>query len=462
MVRRRRNGSAVPVLVAPFLLAALVGSSAQPTDPEVQPAWARRSHAPIIRFGTPTVLASPDGRSAILVGAIRGADRPALRVRALAATTGTVRWSTAVTRFGRPYHQAGWATIDDTGQVYALGSFRRTHGWDGAFVVALDPNGTRRWTVKLDGAADVGIGDVVLSPDGSRLYIGMTSGPAPEHVAVTALDTLDGSEVWSARYDGPDGRPDWMMVGDGSLVATATTVVAAVCGRCDKEATDAGWATTVAFDGATGGVSWDSVAGGRGWQAAYAAHRLALTPDGTAVVAGGWARSRPVAMAFDLATGATLWRRTFPVAGALQAAAVDPGGIALLAGNGPYEQMLVVALDTTTGEILWRDRLRSWAGAPWIIDVALTRGGRFLVAAAICGGPTFSEGYLCSFDLGLFRYRLDSGRRTLVGRYGPPHTNVAPSDIAVGTRGRVFEAGTWDDDVWPPLRTATVMFSTRG
>ena len=462
MVRRRRNGPAVPALVA-LLLAGPVGSPARAADLDIQPAWARRSHAPIIRFGTPTVLASHDGRSAILVGAIRGADRPALRVRTLAATTGTVRWSTAVTRFERPYHQAGWATIDDTGQVYALGTFRRTHGWDGAFVVALDPNGARRWIVKLDRAADVGIGDVVLSPDGSRLYIGMTSGPAPEHVALIALDTLDGSEVWSGRYDGPDARPDSITAYDGSLVATDTTVLAAVCGRCDREQTDVGWATTVAFDAATGIVSWDRVSGRKGWQAAYAGHRLALTPDGTTVVAGGWARSHPVAIAFDLASGATLWRRTFPGRGALQAPAVDPDGtIALLAGNGPYEQMLVVALDTATGEILWRDRLRSWAGAPWIIDVALTRGGRFLVAAAICGGPTFSEGYLCSFDLGLFRYRLDTGRRGLVGRYGPPHTNVAPSDIAVGVGGRVFETGTWDDDVWPPVRTATVMFSTRG
>jgi PQQ-like domain len=462
MTSRRRSRHAISVLVAGSLVTVVIVGSADAADPATRPVWALRSHAPLSAGGTPTVLSTPDGRSAIVVGAIRGANHPVLRIRALAAATGKVRWSTTVGWSRWPYHQAGWATLDGSGRIYALAAFRRKTGAHGALVVSLDPTGARRWIVRVGGKADVEIGDLALSPDDSRLYIGMTSGPSPEHVAVTAIDTLDGAELWSGRYDGPDARPDSMEEGDGSLVATGTTVVAAVCGRCDKRRTDVGWATTVAFDAATGGVSWDGVSGRSGWQAAYAEHRLALSPDGKAVVAGGWTRSHPVAIAFDGETGATLWRRTFPPEGALQAAVVDPSGTtALLAGNAPYDQLLVVALDMATGEIVWRNHLRSWVGAPWIIDVALgPRGARFFVAAAICGGRTFAEGLPCAIDFGLLRYRVDTGRRTLVGRYGPPHMNVAPSDIALGSEGRVFETGTWNATVLPPVRIATVTFGT--
>jgi outer membrane protein assembly factor BamB len=464
MVPRDRSLCVLPILASCSLVAIVIAGSAYAADPAIRPVWAIRSQAALFAAGTPTVLSTPDGRSAIVVGAVHGADHPVLRIRALAAATGRVHWSTDVGWFRPPYHQAGWATLDDTGRIYVLAAFRKKNGGSGAFAVSLDPNGAKRWIVRVGGNADVQIGDLALSPDNAWLYIGMTSGPDPEHVAVTAIDALDGSQLWSGRYDGPDARPDSMKEGDGSLVATATTVVAAVCERCDRERTDAGWAATVAFDAATGDVSWDAVSGAKGWQAAYAEHRLALTPDGSAVVGGGWSRSHPVAIAFDVETGATLWRRTFRRQGALQAAAVDPSGTtALLAGNAPYYQLLVVALDMATGEIVWRNHLRSWVGAPWIIDVALgPHGARFFVAAAICGGRTFSEGLLCAIDFGLLRYRVDTGGRTLVGRYGPRHMNVAPSDIALGSEGRVFETGTWNATVWPPVRIATVMFGTSG
>jgi outer membrane protein assembly factor BamB len=460
MAPRRRNRCLLSILTALSLVAVLGPANA--TDPDIRPTWAIRSHEALFRLGTPTVLASPEGRSAIVVGAVWVGGRPRLLVRALAAAGGTTRWSTTLGGPRRPYHQAGWATLDDAGNVYVLASFRRSSGRDGVLVASLDPNGARRWLERIGGAADLEIGDVVLSPDDSRLYVGMTTGPAPKHVVLTAFDTLDGSRLWSGRYDGRDERPDLMEEGDGSLIATATTILAAVCGRCDRQRNDVGWATTVAVDAATGTLSWDGVTGGPGWQAAYAEHRLAVTPDGRTVVAGGWARTRPAAIAFDLATGATLWRRTFPGQGALQAAAVEPGGTtALLAGNAPYDQLAVVALDVATGELLWRNRLRSWVGAPWIIDVALgPRGGRFFIAAAICGGSSFVEGLPCAIDFGLLRYRVGTGRRTLVGRYGPPHMNVAPSDLAVGAVGRVFETGTWNATEWPPVRIATAMFGT--
>ena len=206
MPPRDRSLHTLPVLAACSLVAIVIAGSAYAVDPTIRPVWAIRSQAALFAAGTPTVLSTPDGRSAIVVGAVHGADHPVLRIRALAAATGRVRWSTDVGWFRWPYHQSGWATLDDTGRIYVLAAFRKKTGGNGAIVISLDPTGARRWIVRVGGKADVQIGDLALSPDNSRLYIGMTSGQSPEHVAVTAIDTLDGRELSSGRYDGPDAR----------------------------------------------------------------------------------------------------------------------------------------------------------------------------------------------------------------------------------------------------------------
>ena len=221
MVPRDRSLHGLPILAACALVAIVIAGSALAADPATRPVWAIRSQAALVAGGTPTVLSTPDDGSAIVVGAVWGAGQPVLRIRALAAATGRVLWSTDVGWFRPPYHQAGWATIDDSGRIYALAAFRKKAGGFGAFVVSLDPTGARRWIVRVGDRADVEIGDLALSPDNARLYVGMTSGPSPEHVAVTAIDALDGSELWRGRYDGPDARPDSMKEGDGSLVANA-------------------------------------------------------------------------------------------------------------------------------------------------------------------------------------------------------------------------------------------------
>jgi outer membrane protein assembly factor BamB len=445
------------------LVIVMAAAPAGAIDPSDRPAWAVRSRAPLVAFGTPTVLARPAGRRTTIVEAVRVAAGAVLRVRSRAVTTGAVRWTTDVGPFRKPFHATGWATIDEAGAVYALASLRKRGGGHRVLVVSLDPDGAVRWQTVIGGPSTHLIGDVALSPDSGRLYVGMTVGRPPDHVVVRALDAADGTHIWSGAYHGPGPRPDLIEVGDGALVATDVAVVAAVCGGCDRAQTDLGSATTVAFDAATGAVSWDGVSGRHGWQAAYADHRLAVTPDGSEVIAGGWSGPRPVAIAFGFPSGTALWRRRFRGHGAIQAAAVHPAGeVTLLAGNAPYEQMLVAAVDTGTGQILWRNRLRSWVGAPWIVDIELGPGGRDLyVAAAICGGPTFAEGLRCAIDVGLFRYDVETGRRELVGRYGPPHMNVPPDDLAIASGGRASVAGTWNATVWPPLRSAVATFDLR-
>jgi outer membrane protein assembly factor BamB len=325
---------------------------------------------------------------------------------------------------------------------------------------AIEPNGSRLWKRSLVSAMHSEAAGLALSPDGADLYVGLNVGH-PEHVIVLALDAADGTQRWRGRYNGPDGRPDLLRSATGVLVATASTVVAAVCGRCDHRKTGEGWATVVAFDAATGATSWDAVVGRRGWPAAYAEQRLAVTPDATAVVAAGWSRSHPAAIALDVATGATAWRRTFPREGSLQAVAIDPAGTTGFLVGDAFGDLFVVAIDIASGDVRWRHRA-NWPLDPFVQDANMAPDDRALyVGVQICGGITLPgfEGLPCLADFGVFRYAAATGHRSLVGRYGPQDLHLWPTDIAITSDGRrIFETGIWNATGYMPNRAATAMF----
>ena len=437
-----------------------LGRSAGALARTTAPTWAVREDAPLAWRGSPSILASPDDRSAIVVEAVRGRNGDVLRVRALAAGSGTQRWSGVYASRHRLYHDSGWATIGADGRIYAIARFRRPAGGTGVIATAIEPNGSLLWKRSLVSAMHSQAGSLALSPDGADLYVGLNVGH-PQHVIVLALDAADGTQRWKGRYNGPDDRPDLLRTAGGVLVATASTVVAAVCGRCDHRTTDEGWATVVSFDAATGAASWDVVMGRRGWPAAYAEQRLAVTPDATAVVAAGWSRSRPAAIALDIGTGATTWRHTFPTEGSLQAVAIDPAGAtAFLVGDASGDRF-VIAIDIESGDARWRDRA-NWPLSPWVQDVHIGPDGRSLfVGVQICGGTTPPEfaGLPCLADFGLLRYAAATGHRALVGRYGPQNLHLWPTDIAMTSDGhRIFETGIWNATGDMPNRAATAMF----
>jgi PQQ-like domain len=453
-----------PQLIAIFtaLIVAVsgLGGSVRALAGTTSPAWAVREDAPLAWRGSPSVLATPNGRSAIVVEAVRGRNGDVLRVRALAAGSGTQRWSGVYASRHRLYHDSGWATIGPDGRIYAIARFRRPTGGIGVIATAIEPNGSRSWKRSLVSAMHSQAGSLALSPDGAHLYVSLNVGH-PQHVIVLALDAADGTQRWRGRYNGPDGRPDLLRSASGMLVATASTVIAAVCGRCDHRRTDEGWATVVAFDAATGATAWDVVMGRRGWPAAYAEQRLAVTPDATAVVAAGWSRSHPAAITLDVETGATTWRRTFPGEGSLQAVTIDPAGeTGFLVGDASGDRF-VAALEIASGNVRWRDRA-NWPLYPWVQDVNMAPNGHSLyVGVQTCGGITPPEfaGLPCLADFGVFRYAVATGHRTLVGRFGPQDLHLWPTDIAITSDGRwIFETGIWNATGDMPNRAATAMF----
>ena len=449
-----------------WALAVMLGVPASHAEAAQRPAWAVREGALLTNFTAPSVAVSPGGEVVYVIGAVRhrgGAST--LLVRARASATGDRLWSARYRGRQGLFHDAGWVTVGEAGTLYVLVEFRRDGGGRGVMVLSFDgSDGTRRWTRTVGGAADADAGGIALSPEGSRLYVAVTSGPAPEHVAVTALDASDGSPSWTGRYLGPDDRPDVM---EGSIAVTADAVVVAVHGRYDFERTSFGWATTVAFDAATGDVMWDGVSGRGGWPAQYSEHALALSPDGGTVTTGGWSRSRPAAVAFDVATGARLWHRVFRGhgPGSLQSAAVSPDGTqVLLAGDAGRSRLVVVALDAATGAASWWNEMRDWKGYPWIGDAELAPDGSALyVPIPICGPAAAVEGFGCYLDYGLLRYRAATGRRALLGRYASPVGGSEwPADLAIAPAGlRVFVTGRSDVEgrfQRFPQALATVMF----
>lgn len=432
--------------------------------------WIAREPPLLAWLTTPSVEVSPGGGRLYVIASVRGDARvPKLFVRARSAATGERMWTVRYRGRDALAHRSGWATVDASRTVYVLAEFRRGPGHRGAIVIAFDgADGAVRWESEVGGSSRVHAGGLALSSDGARLYVGLTSGPRPEHVAVTALRTSNGGVVWTGRYDGPDERPDLMEEQQGSIVATEDAVIVAVTGRHDRMRTSIGWATTVAFDASTGEVRWDGVSGRAGYAAQYSEHALALTPDHRTVITGGWSKNRSAAVAFDVASGTRLWRRVFGGrrSGSLQFAAVTPNGEkVLLAGNAAPTRLVVTALATRSGRVAWWQEERRWKGYPWILDAVLAPDGSALYVPIILCGPEADVEILgCYLEHGLFRFRTSSGRRSLIGRVRATRFGLheIPSDVAVAPGGlRAYVTGYTAVRSMPRWYAATAMFPLR-
>jgi outer membrane protein assembly factor BamB len=428
--------------------------------------WIARETPLLAWLTTPSVVVSPGGGSLYVIASVRGDTRvPKLFVRARSAASGELLWTVRYRGRDVLAHRSGWATIDASRTVYVLAEFRRRSGQRGAIVIAFDgSDGAVRWETQVGGANGVRAGGLTLSPDGARLYVGLTSGQKPEHVGITAIDASHGDVTWRGRYEGPDGRPDLMEENQDSIVATDDAVIVAVTGRHDRRRTSLGRATTVAFDASNGGVRWDGVSGRAGFAAQYSEHGLALTPDHRTVITGGWSRNRSAAVAFDVASGTRVWRRVFSGrrSGSLQSAAVTPDGeTVLLAGNAAPTRLVVTALATRSGRVSWWREAPSWKGYPWILDAVLAPDGSALYVPVIrCGPEADIEILGCYLEHALFGYRTSSGRRSLIGRVATRFgLHEIPEDVAVSPRGRrVYVTGYTGVLSRPRWYTTTAMF----
>jgi hypothetical protein len=180
--------------------------------------------------------------------------------------------------------------------------------------VAYDAStGSELWTARYDGPRQGkdAVSAVATSPDSRMVYVtGQTQGRhgLPDYATV-AYDAGTGAQVWARRYRGLGG----------SDVASALAVgphggTVFVTGRSDGSGGD-GDAVTIAYDASTGSVEWIQRYEGCG-RFGDAGETIAATSDGSLFVGGStWTGARRqedfLVLAYRAATGAQSWVRRY-------------------------------------------------------------------------------------------------------------------------------------------------------
>lgn len=304
--------------------------------------------------------------------------------------------------------------------------------------------GDELWVQRYNGT---GNGDdraeaIDVSPDGTKVFVtGASPGStSSSDYATIAYDASTGAEVWERRYNGPGNGFDWahdvhaspdgtkVIVTGASTGSTGSTDFATIAYEASTGATvwvrragdpgsgdDTAYALDVSPDGSrvfvtgTGGahffgesrittVAYDAAIGARLWvrsqdspgESADEGRDLDVSPDGTTVFVVGeryWFDDTAdyVTIAYDAATGAVVWRRSFDSPGwssdSPEALGVSPDGTRVFVTGYSYRQpedtevwdYVTIAYDASTGAGLWRKRYATPGDFAWAWDIAVSR-----------------------------------------------------------------------------------------
>jgi len=158
---------------------------------------------------------------------------------------GTEDWVARYNGPGNLLDEPHAMALDDSANVYVTGT---SHGGDADVVtIKYDSEGNERWAVLYDGPSnhnDYGV-DIAVAVSGDVLVLGQSYDMASGFDWVTISYTLDGTQSWLERYDGPSGgndSPSAIAVdGDGKAYVTGWV--------------QGGPLTTVRY-GQSGGLEW--------------------------------------------------------------------------------------------------------------------------------------------------------------------------------------------------------------
>jgi hypothetical protein len=286
--------------------------------------------------------------------------------------------------------------------------------------------------------------DVVVSPDGTRVFVtGVSEGVPPRQTdfATIAYDAASGATLWTARLDGAANSDDRAVADaispDGNhLYVTGTTCAAKGAINCTGDMDY----LTVSYDAATGAEEWRATFGGpaAGYDSPTA---LAVSSDGAVVAVTGlsWggAAYDYATVAYDAHTGDRQWFARYhgPGAGSdtAQAVAISPDSTtAYVTGSSKGEasgsDFATVAYNLATGETRWTAR---FDGAAHADDLA----------AALVVAPDGRALYVTGSTQG-----INSGRDYAVIAY-----STATGDV-VWTQ---THDGQWNGDDWPSAITVS-------
>jgi DNA-binding beta-propeller fold protein YncE len=224
--------------------------------------------------------------------------------------------------------------------------------------------GTILWVKRYGGPTRDDPQAMVVSPDGSRVFV-TGNGGYPSDFMTVAYSLPDGTLLWARRYNGPtsgwDAATAIAVSSDGSRVY--------VTGRSPSANSGSDY-LTVCYDGASGARLWVRRFSGPGAGEDYA-NSIAVTPDGSKVFVTGSSVGRSTwedyaTVAYNAKTGARLWIQKYngagniviPVDDSANSIAVSPDGrTAFVTGRASgYKDYTTIAYDTQTGARRWLRR----------------------------------------------------------------------------------------------------------
>jgi WD40 repeat protein len=307
---------------------------------------------------------------------------------------------------------------------------------------AQPPGGSQLWRAvygKDRGGSAVA---VAVSPDSSRVYVtGSATGPGGHsRIATVAYQAATGRRLWVATYHGPvntDTTAAALTVSpDGQQVfVTGSTFGQHITRR----------GVTLAYNAATGATMWTAInPSGR----PIYARAVAVSPDGSTVFSVSSDGVGMVTIAYDAASGATDWSQEYTgpqSGGGAYAVAVSPdGSTVFVAGyvavqtSSDYEYA-TVAYQAGTGTMRWAQVLNGASGS--LGDESLARS----IAVSPDGSTVFVTGILSTTageSYGTLAYDASTGTRRWLELYQTSSNDNEPAALAVSPDGAaVFVTG---------------------
>jgi outer membrane protein assembly factor BamB len=272
--------------------------------------------------------------------------------------------------------------------------------------------------------------------------------------AGSAGPTVSGSELWSARYNGPVNGAD----GATSVAASSDGTTVFVSGQSQGPSGNDSDYLTIAYKASTGTSLWHGRYNGpaSGFDGATA---LAVGGGRVFVTGQSWGGSANgvdyATVAYDAATGKKLWVQRYDG----PASASDFAGKVAVSGDGTKAfvtgytdggpttgyDYATIAYDAATGAQLWVSRYNGpVSGSDTALSLAV-KGGRVFVT----GGSDSYSSYYDDFrpDYATVAYSASSGAQLWVARYnGPGDNDDEASSVAVSPDGtKVFVTGVSDN-----------------
>jgi len=409
--------------------------------------WVSRYDGPANSYPVPSAIAaSPDGSAVFVTGASRVQTRQAgYATVGYDAATGRQLWASRYVGPGKAVDVADAIAVSPDGRiVFVTGtSTLRKTGYAFATIAYSASTGRQLWLRQHDGSGDITAASALaVSPDGKTVvvtgYSGGEYGPQANDAYTTiAYDASAGAQRWLSRLKGREHGNN--QARNIAISPDSSTVYVTGRGYSPTSHYDD---LTVAYNAATGAQRWASRYNGPANGNDFA-NAAAVAPDGRSVYVTGGSRGRSslrgtpgfaTTVAYDAATGAQRWAARSSGSGTGGSLAVTPNGRKVIVtgpgiGIGPNGYSAVVYNATT-------------AAAAWIQRVLELTCCSFLSSQTLAVSPDSSTIYVTGSPAGnccksgTVAYAVVTGARLWQSIYnGPGNRGVWSGALALSPDG---------------------------